>query len=149
MNGQVLHRQIFSNNGVSFLSKNGVYISHTIGQSVSSQTIKNSSFSIQQGFQQSTFSKLDVNIDDSKLLIETKIYPNPFHYKLTVSFSTAISGKMQVTLTDVLGRVVFFTSLLPVNNTITIEALDFLPAGSYFIILNAPNYNYKNQLIKI
>jgi len=146
--GQILHRQTLSNNGVSTLTKNGVIVSQTIGQSISSETVKNSSSFIQQGFQQSLFAKLGFDSGNSKLSIETKVYPNPFISFIKVDFSDEIQGKIEVRLIDMLGRVVFLSSTTAVSNSITIDSLDFLPAGSYYLSLSTYNYKFNNQLIK-
>lgn len=146
--GQVLHRQTLSNNGVSTLTNNGIFVSHTIGQSISSQTVKKATTIIQQGFQQSMLSKSGFEIDIPKLSIETKVYPNPFVSHIKIDFSEEIKGDIQVILFDMLGKILFFTSKTSENKSITLDNLDFLPAGSYFLSLKTNNYNINNQLIK-
>ncbi|MBP6755462.1 MAG: T9SS type A sorting domain-containing protein [Bacteroidia bacterium] len=146
--GQVLHRQTLSNNGVSTLTKKGFFVSHTIGQPISSQTVKKATTIIQQGFQQSMFSRSGLEIDIPKLSIETKVYPNPFNSYIKIDFSEEIKSDIQVILFDMLGKILFKTSKTPENKSITLDNLDFLPAGSYFLSLNTNNYNFNNQLIK-
>lgn len=146
--GQVLHRQTLSNNGVSTLTKNGIFVSHTIGQSISSQTVKKATTIIQQGFQQSMLSKSGFDIDIAKLSIETKVYPNPFVSHIKIDFSEEIKGDIQIILFDMLGKVLYNSSKTAENKTITIDNLDFLPAGSYFLSLNTNTYNFNKQLIK-
>jgi hypothetical protein len=146
--GQILHRQSLSSNGVATLTQNGLFVSHTIGQSISSQTVKKSSSIVQQGFQQSLFSKSGFVVNNSNVSIETKVFPNPFISTVTINFSEEILGEIQVKISDMLGRVVFISTTQPDNKSIFIDNLDFLQAGSYFLHLNATNYRFNNQLIK-
>ena len=145
---QSLQRQTISNEGVSNLTKDGFFYCHTIGQSISSQTFKNSTLIVQQGFQQSLVSNLKFDIYDSKFLIKSKVYPNPFFSFINVDFSAEIIGKIQVKLIDMAGKVVFTSSTKSISNSISINNLEFLPAGSYVLILNAINLKYENHLIK-
>ena len=147
--GQVLHRQTLSNNGVSTLTKKGFFVSHTIGQSISSQTVNKATIITQQGFQQSMFSKPGLEIDIPKLSIVTKAYPNPFVSFVKIDFSEEINDDMQVILFDMSGKVLFEISKTPENKSITLDNLDFLPAGSFFLSLKSTNYLLSNQLIKI
>lgn len=146
--GQVLNRQVVSNNGVSVTTKSGFFVSHTVGQTISSQTIKKTSFILQQGFQQSLYSILSQLNDKSNLTIVTKAYPNPFHSFIKVDFTEEITGEIEIAIIDVLGRVVYISSTKSINNSITIDGLDFLSEGNYFLSLKAHDYNYINQFIK-
>lgn len=146
--GQVLNRQVVSNNGVSVLTKSGFFVSHTVGQTIASQTINKTSLIFQQGFQQSLYSILSQFIDNPNLTNVTKAYPNPFHSFIKLDFTEEILGEIQIVIIDVRGRVVYTSSAKSINKSITIDGLDFLSKGNYFLSLKADDYNYINQFIK-
>jgi hypothetical protein len=146
--GQVLNRQVLSNNGISVVTKSGFFVSHTVGQTISSQTIKNSSTNIQQGFQQSLFPILNIENNNLNKSFVINAYPNPFRSFIKVDFSEDIVGDIEVRIIDVLGRVVYTSSLKLASNSFIIGNLDFLSTGNYFLSLSTTDFKYTNQFIK-
>lgn len=146
--GQVLNRQVLSNNGFSVVTKSGFFVSHTVGQTISSQTIKNSTTIIQQGFQQNLFPILNIENNNLNKSFVINAYPNPFHSFIKVDFSEDIVSDIEVRIIDVLGRVVYTSSLKLTSNSFIIGNLDFLSTGNYFLSISTNDFKYTNQFIK-
>ena len=68
------------------------------------------------------------NIDKS--VTEIEVYPNPANSVVNVAITTAISGNMQVMVSDMLGRKINTAAV--VNNKAAID-VSGLAAGCYFI----------------
>lgn len=147
--GQSLHHQELSSQGKSTITNKGYYVSQTIGQTIATESFNNSNIIMQQGFEMSMWSKLskEFNNSDSKLI--TKIYPNPFTSTINISFMFEIKKEVEVTLFDVLGKIVFYRKISPEQNNIIITGFETFPKGNYFLTLQSETYKYANQLIKI
>lgn len=146
--GQTLHHQMVSTQGLSNYTKKGFYVSQTVGQPIVAKGFKNSALIIQQGFQQSMFSKANQLIVNPKQTIVAKVYPNPFASIINVNFSSEIIGDIECNMIDASGRTVFSTVTRSSQNNIRIEGLEFLPTGGYLLTLKAENLKYTYQLIK-
>lgn len=147
--GQILQRQIISAHGLSSFTKSGLYVNQTLGQSISTQSLAKSSLIIQQGFQQSLFSVSDFGTINTNQLFDAKVYPSPFSSFLNVEILTDVSGEVEFILMDNLGRSVVNRTIQPLQNSFTMNGLDFLPSGIYFIRLKNNNYIYSNKIIKL
>lgn len=141
---QILHHQMFSSQGETARTSNGVVIRQTISQLSAIGNHRNSNFIVGQGFQQSNKMK---STSSSGILIKAIAYPNPFIEKVNFKFSSNVEGPIKITIYDVLGRLVFTDEKLPINNILTIDNL-FFAEGEYFAKLKANNFTYSTNLLK-
>lgn len=146
LNAQKLHHQMLSVQGSNSKTTAGTYVKQTIGQqSVIGNSQKNK-VTVSQGFQKSQ-SKVSIS-SKIKNEIVTVVYPNPVQDKVNFRFSSPISGNIKVVLFDLLGRNVFQEEKLASENILTIDNI-YLPSGNYIVKLNALNYEYSTQILKI
>jgi hypothetical protein len=76
-----------------------------------------------------------------------KLFPNPFSNKITISVSKAFNNDtFAITIFDLKGRKVYKEIHLVLNGSITINKLDDLQAGLYFIQIR--DNNMDRQIIK-
>ena len=141
-----LHHQAFALQGKVSAISNGLVVSQSIGQQSIAGTAVNTSYVAQQGFQQS----MVVNSVSNPLVpqVTAKFYPNPFVSTITFEFSTEINEEMAITIFDVSGKLVYKAKKTPVQNILTINALESLSDGNYVIVLKAANYHFNAKLIK-
>ena len=139
-----LHHQMLSSHGLSKELINGMFVSQTVGQQsiVGNAT---TTYTIQQGFQQSIWSKLIAT--NSLNEFKTTAYPNPFVETIHFQFSKTIEEPISITLFDVRGRIVLETKQKIDATFLTLE-LPQIPNATYLIHLSANNYNYYTQIIK-
>jgi hypothetical protein len=147
MHSQTMHHQSISSQGVSRHLKNGLYVSHTIGQQSSISSFSNPKFSVQQGFQQSNLS-----INSKSLVatdVQTKMYPNPVDSFLNFEFSKAISMSITIVIYDLLGRQIYSTEKRASGTIMTLDlSMNLLP-GNYIIQLRSLNYQYSSKFLKL
>lgn len=144
MFSQNLHHQMISAQGKSVEIANGMFVSHSIGQQSPIGNYKNS-YTVGQGFQQSTWKKfVDNNISTN---ISTITYPNPFVASINFQFSSPIKDFILVEVFDILGRLVFKDEKRASEMLLTID-LEQLPSSSYLTRLTAPNFIYHSQILK-
>ncbi|MHB9141672.1 MAG: SGNH/GDSL hydrolase family protein [Paludibacter sp.] len=74
-----------------------------------------------------------------------KIFPNPVSADL-LNIETAESGKSEVSVYDIIGKLVIFTFMDSYKEAIPIG---MLADGLYFIQINSQSVNFKSQIIKI
>ena len=79
----------------------------------------------------------------------TKVFPNPFITTINFEFSSEIKGKIEVSLYDDLGRLVYSTNGFSSQNRLTMSPLVNLPEGHYFVSLTTNNFKFSTQLIKL
>lgn len=146
--GQVLHHQMISSQGNSTKMSNGLIVKQTVGQQSLTGTSKNNNYVVMQGFQQSVWAKY---IASSKIEaidgIKTIIYPNPFTANVNFQFSKPITGIINVTIYDVLGRLILEENKNAIESILTLD-LSFLPTSVYLIRLQTSNLNYFTKIIK-
>ncbi|MFV7236933.1 MULTISPECIES: T9SS type A sorting domain-containing protein [Flavobacterium] len=143
--GQVLHHQMLSSQGLSKKMPDGSIIRQTIGQQTLIGTSSNN-YVVMQGFQQSIWGKYIYSnlIDD----IKTTTYPNPFIETINFQFSKPINGLIEVNIFDIVGRKIFELKKKSNDNILIID-LSLLPSSEYLIRLNAFNFSYYTKIIKL
>ena len=72
--------------------------------------------------------------------LDINLFPNPVNNILTLNFPENYNTKIQIIISDVLGKIVYQNNLLPINNSIQIN-VNYLEKGFYFI-------SSKNKLSK-
>ena len=143
---QILNRQMFSSQGKNLVLKNGMVVSQSIGQQSVFGSFSNSTFIVQQGFQQNAVFKLSRAVLSGG--VTTTVYPNPFLDVVKFEFSSEIRGPVEVQLFGVSGRVLFRDEKFAMQNIITLESLGYLARGEYLVVLSALNYRYVCKIIK-
>lgn len=143
---QVLHHQTLAAQSSSVLTSKGISVRQSIGQQSVAGTVTHKGYVVQQGFQQSLFTKYNSNF--SNLDIVTKVYPNPFISVINFDFSSEINDEIEVGLFDDLGRSVFSTKEILQQNHLTVIPPANLTEGHYVLILHSKNFKYSVQLIK-
>lgn len=147
--GQVLHHQMISSQGLSTKTPNGLTISQTVGQQSLTGISGNKVYVVMQGFQQSLWGKyIASNHEDAIEGIVTTTYPNPFVQTINFQFSKPVTDDISISVFDVMGRLVYEQNKKAVNNILTID-LSGLPAYEFLIRLSASNLNYYAKIVKL
>jgi hypothetical protein len=83
-------------------------------------------------------------------LASTVVYPNPFNKDVFVQVETASASSVQVTLTDLTGRVIMNNTFETVKgmNTINVLGNNELESGVYFLTIEANGDKQVQKLIK-
>jgi hypothetical protein len=143
--GQVLHHQMLSSQGLSKKMSDGSIIRQTIGQqSVTGNSNKN--YIVMQGFQLGVWGKKSTS--NSSDDIKTITYPNPFVGTLNFTFSKPITENIEVYAYDIGGHLILRQTRKLENNILTI-IMPEIPEGEYFIRLIAKEYNYTGKILKV
>jgi hypothetical protein len=140
---QQLHHEMISAQGGSKVSESGQLVRFTIGQ----QSVTGSSsngYSVQQGFQQSNWSKI---LERNTISVVTTVFPNPFVTDVRFSFSTSPGNNIEVLVFDVLGRLVYSETAIQHNNVLTLH-LNKLPNALYLVKLANEKFVYSAKIIK-
>jgi hypothetical protein len=142
--GQVLHHQMLSSQGLSKKMPDGSIIRQTIGQQ-SLIGISNKKYVVMQGFQQSVWNEnIPSNSSDD---IKTIQYPNPFVETINFKFSKPISETIEIYVFDILGHLILRQKKKPDSSVLTIN-IPNIPNGEYIVKLIAKNYNYSGRILK-
>lgn len=144
--GQELHHQMLSGQGDCKLLPSGVTVWQTIGQQSISGNYKKNNLVVGQGYQQSTYTR--VNLRNMPYTISTTTYPNPVSDYVSFKFSSVIDGFIKVIIFDLLGKVVFYQEKKAYQNVLTIDNI-YLSEGTYLVQLTAPKYNYSTKILKL
>lgn len=88
-----------------------------------------------------------ITIDVSNINNYVKIYPNPFHNKLTVVSSSEISGSADIFIHDAFGKLVSLPVFKRGKYTLEIDT-EILMAGSYFLKVRTASGFTVKRLIK-
>lgn len=142
-NAQSLHHQMISCQGGNSFSSNENKVLFTVGQ----QSVIGSSIngvSVQQGFQQSNWSKI---IEQNTISLSTMVYPNPFKDVVMFSFSKSPGNVISLIVFDLLGRPVYSEVIKNESNIISVN-LNNLSTAEYFVKLTANNYIFSTKIIK-
>jgi hypothetical protein len=142
--GQVLHHQMLSSQGLSKKMSDGSIIRQTIGQQ-SLIGVSNKNYVVMQGFQQSVWNK---NISSNSLDdIKTILYPNPFVETIYFNFSKPITETIEVYVFDILGHLILRQKKKSDNNSLTID-MPNSTEGEYIVKLITKNYSYSGKILK-
>ena len=143
--GQVLHHQMFSSQGGTTKTSNGLIVRQTIGQQSAIGNLSGNTVVI-QGFQQSLWSSY-ITLND-QIEITTLTYPNPFTETVNFQFSQSVPDQISVHIYDLLGRLVFEKNDVINDRILTID-LSTLPQSEYLVRLQTLKFNYYTKIIKL
>jgi hypothetical protein len=88
---------------------------------------------------------ITTGIKDQKITAGIKVYPNPFKNSMRVQMHS-VSQQVQVKLTDISGKVAFDKSFNAIDHC-ELET-EKIPAGVYFLEVNADGNTWKEKVIK-
>jgi hypothetical protein len=125
---------------------NKIYtLQQSIGQASVIGTFKNEGYKARQGFiQPDVFSK--IKNESIPLNLNLVVYPNPFTEGVTLSFKEPIEAKIEVTLYDMLGRLLFMNKYDKQQN-IDLK-LHHIASANYIIKVVANNKQFIKNIIK-
>ena len=147
INAQVLKKQTLGVQGSShfvYASTTSYFLQQSIGQGSVINTYHQNDYSLRQGFLQPVDASILTSDADNEL--EAAIYPNPFSTEVNIQFGEVISDVVQVTMYDVLGRLVYDTVFSP-NQLITIYLDDF-SSGHYLLSVQMQSQLLTAKLIR-
>ena len=140
-----LLRSTISNSGSSTQIEDNYVIQQSVGQSSPVGLQQTSKHTLRQGFIQPDQLKRMLAVSNASDL-SVSIYPNPTTDKITLAFDEIISGKLQLSIYDEMGRLV-----LQANREAEAElsySLAHLVVGNYFVKVNTANKQYVTQIAK-
>lgn len=142
-----LHHQALSIQASSITLNSGIYISQTIGQQsvIGTHVLKNKT--VLQGFQQSLYKLSIIREVETIEIIKVTTYPNPFDELLYFNFSRDIREPIEVSVFDMLGRQVYYSTLHNISKTLHIN-LSNISSGEYIVELLNQEINYSAHIIK-
>ena len=131
--------EIITNNNKTYV------VQQSIGQASAIGTFSYENYTLRQGFiQPNVLAKIiDIAIP---LNLDAIIYPNPFVESVTISFSEQITDKVEVTVFDVLGRVVFSKNYNAEQN-LQVQ-FNNLSVANYILKVTANNKQFIKKIIK-
>ena len=148
LNAQELVRSTVGVSGSSSTVGSGdrqLIVQQSVGQSSVIGYFTNENISIRQGFIQPPIEILGTANDDNNP-IDAVLFPNPFSSSVTVAFNEELKENLQITIYDMLGRVVYETSSRA-EAQITID-LGFLSSAQYVLLLTSENRQFKANILK-
>jgi hypothetical protein len=146
--GQTLHHQMLSSQGISTKMPNGLFVKQTVGQQSIAGSSTNEGYVVIQGFQQSYWSKyITSNKIDVVQGISAIAYPNPFTETINFQFSKPIADEISISIFDILGRLIFEQKKKIDYDILTID-LARLPTSEFLVRLTTNNLNYYTKIIK-
>lgn len=99
------------------------------------------------------FAPVDHVLNDAEAIhladFELKVFPNPTTEKITMVVNKAGADRLEVTLFDIDGKVVFAGAWLPLMESRKTVDMQALPAGIYVLRLGAGDQVVHRQLLKI
>ena len=143
INAQQLHHEMISSQGGTTTTANGHLVRYTVGQQSVTGTSTNG-YVVQQGFQQSNWSKI---LEQNTVSVATIVYPNPFVNEVNFTFSTSPVEKISAYVFDVLGRLVYSEEVKNDNNSIKLS-LVHLSTADYLVRLTSDKFVHSAKIIK-
>ena len=142
---QIMQRQMVSAQG-GVHKANGFLFSQSIGQLSVAGTSKTSSFTFQQGFQQSLVAIVynTISIPD----FSVTIYPNPVLDSFTISLANATEETLTIKITNLLGQQLYQGQLPSFQSQKSIPFGSY-PNGTYLVQLFSGNQIVTKKIIKI
>lgn len=135
-----------SGSSVTSLQNNKIVIvQQSVGQASVIGTFNTTQYAIRQGFIQPDVLSKVINKNIS-LDLEASFYPNPFVESATLVFSEKIEGKVEVTVFDMLGRLVFSNSYTAEQN-LRVQFHN-LSVADYILKVTANNKQFVKNIIK-
>jgi hypothetical protein len=143
INAQQLHHEMISSQGGTTTTANGHLVRYTVGQQSVTGTSTNG-YVVQQGFQQSNWSKI---LEQNTVSVATIVYPNPFVNEVNFTFSTSPGEKISAYVFDVLGRLVYSEDVKNDNNSIKLSLVQ-LSTAEYLVRLTADKFIFSTKILK-
>ena len=143
-----LKRLTISSSGSSkkiLLNNKSYTLQQSIGQASIIGIFNSDNYAVRQGFiQPDVFSK--IKNENIPLNLDLVVYPNPFTEGITLSFKEQILGKIEVTLYDMLGRLLFMNKYDKRQN-IDLK-LHHIASANYIIKVVANNKQFIKNIVK-
>ncbi|WP_298904850.1 T9SS type A sorting domain-containing protein [uncultured Psychroserpens sp.] len=144
---QTLKRESLGIQGSShvvYANAKSYYIQESIGQQSVIRTYDASNYSLRQGFLQPVnVSLISENLDGSLLGFT---YPNPFVNQISIEFQEPVFDRVNVTMHDILGRLVYNEIFNPVQ-TLVLNFGD-LSSGQYLLRIQMRTELFVAKLIR-
>ena len=140
-----LLRSTISNSGSSTQTEGKYVVQQSIGQSSPIGLQETNEHTVRQGFIQPTQLKRMLAVSNAADLL-VSIYPNPTTDKITLAFNELVTGKVNLSIYDQMGRLV-----MQENRESEVElsySLVNLVAGNYFVKVNTSTNEYVTQISK-
>ncbi len=132
LHGQSAGLQVFANSGNNF----GAYGSYTIGE-VFTNTLDNTVEMVSQGFHQPQMTA--TGIPGMVWDLEANLFPNPTAGKCSLDFSGKWNGKINLTVTSVMGQILIERKDLQFVERLELDLSPFAN-GMYLLTLSTSNY---------
>lgn len=145
-NSQTLHHQAISSFGSSSITLSDLYVNQTIGQQSNLGTVSRKGFVVQQGFQQSMFSKSN---NSKNNLLQVTMYPNPVRSVLNFDFSNVLNESISISIYDMSGKLIFNDRKIINSNKLICNSLEYLPVGNYIVSLEGSSLKFSSKFLKI
>ncbi|WP_158499568.1 T9SS type A sorting domain-containing protein [Lutibacter profundi] len=147
IHAQKIQRSTFSSSGnsiqVTVLNKE-YYVSQSIGQKSIIGSLKNSNYTIRQGFQQ--YLLIAGKPNQTVLKFSASVYPNPVDKSIKIVLNEELTTNLVITIYDILGRLQYQNAKKHPSK-FDLD-LSFLSTGTYFMTLIANGKNQQYKLIK-
>ncbi|TGV04742.1 T9SS type A sorting domain-containing protein [Flavivirga rizhaonensis] len=146
-NAQMLRKQTLASQGSShvvYTNNKSYYIIESIGQASIINTYEANNYSLRQGYLQPVSASIVVNGFNADF--KAVIFPNPFSSEVQIKFKEPVIDILQVTVRDVLGRIVLNQRYNPMQSIVL--NLDHLNIGSYSVHVSMRSKLLKSKIIK-
>jgi hypothetical protein len=140
-----LLRSIISNSGSSTQTDSRYIVQQSVGQISPLGLQETSEYIVRQGFIQPAQLKRMLAASIAADLM-VSVYPNPTTDKLTIAFKELITGKVNFSIYDQMGKLVMEENREP-EFKLTYSLVN-LAAGNYFVKVNTANKEYVTQISK-
>jgi hypothetical protein len=140
-----LLRSTISNSGSSTQTEDNYVVQQSVGQSSLIGLQETSKHTVRQGFiQPAQLKRMLATSNASDLSVS--IYPNPTTDKITLAFEELVTGKVNLSIYDQMGKLV-----MEENRESEVEltySLVNLAVGNYFVKVNTSTKEYVTQISK-
>ncbi len=123
-------------------AKNKFPIQQSVGQSGVIGTYEAKGYILRQGFIQPIYK----NVTTKNERLNIKIAPNPFSDVIMIRTDPALTGKIHITLYDLLGKPVYRNQHYA-SQELSVD-LGSLPNGLYFLKMTSANKTFTTKLLK-
>ena len=98
------------------------------------------------------FNQDQSSINNNAINSKMNIYPNPFNNDLTLEYTLEKQSKVSISLTNILGEIIFTNYLEQIKGEYTInlsEEIKLLNNGIFFLNVIVDNHKFTEKIIKI
>ena len=140
-----LLRSTISNSGSSTQTQDNYVVQQSVGQISPLGLKETNEHTVRQGFiQPAQLKRMLAASNAADLLVS--VYPNPTTDKITIAFNELVTGKVNLSIYDQMGKLV-----MEENRESEVElsySLIKLAVGTYFVKVNTSTKEYVTQLVK-